>query len=412
MPLGPPDALSITGGTVGFSGINSMSLASLAGSAATILQLTNSANSTGLNLTVAGATSTVYNGNITGSGGSLTMVGPSTLTLGGTNTYTGTTTLAGGVLALNNANALVGGGPINFTGGTLRLFNTTDYSSRFLTTGNQNLIVDTNGQNVTFAANLTSSSGTLQKLGAGQLTLTGTNTYNGGTYIIGGVLQFANSNALPFAGTGFAQNSIFISASGALSAISGDATTANGWLNTGDINTNSTGAIALTTASTDTSVDFSITGPNGSYPTLALGALGSVTYNGTITPNSTSVGYLLGATGTLWLTRPLNDSGGSTPLTIVNGGTVVIANSASNWSGATTVQSNATLKLGDGATNGVFPTASISNSGTVIFQNATAGTVSAGITGPAASSLFAYGPSVLEIDGTNNVGVFTPTAGR
>ena len=136
--LGATDALSITGGTVGFSGINSMSLASLAGSAATILQLTNSANSTGLNLTVAGATSTVYNGNITGSGGSLTMNGPGTLTLSGTNTYTGTTTLGGGLLVLNNAHALDGGGPINFTGGTLRLFNTTDYSSRFLTTGNQN----------------------------------------------------------------------------------------------------------------------------------------------------------------------------------------------------------------------------------------------------------------------------------
>ena len=37
--------------------------------------------------------------------------------------------------------------------------------------------------------------------------------------------------------------------------------------------------------------------------------------------------------------------------------------------------------------------------------------MSAGISGPAASSLFAFGPSVLEFDGTNNVGVFSSNGG-
>ena len=50
-----------------------------------------------------------------------------------------------------------------------------------------------------------------QKLEGGQLTLTGTNTYNGGTYIIGGVLQFAATPTHSLRRHWFAQNSIFIS---------------------------------------------------------------------------------------------------------------------------------------------------------------------------------------------------------
>ena len=44
--------------------------------------------------------------------------------------------------------------------------NQTDYSGRFSTANNQAYNVDTNGQNVTFATKLTSSGGSLTKLGA------------------------------------------------------------------------------------------------------------------------------------------------------------------------------------------------------------------------------------------------------
>ncbi len=121
--------LSISAGTVSLAGINSISIVSLAGNAAGVLLLTNTDGSSA-NLTVAGATSTAYNGSLTGSGGSLTMNGPSTLTLGGTNTYTGTTTLAGGVLVLNNAFALPAASPVNFAGGTLRFTPTTPPTPR------------------------------------------------------------------------------------------------------------------------------------------------------------------------------------------------------------------------------------------------------------------------------------------
>ena len=336
------------------------------------------------------------------------MNGPGTLTLGGSNSYTGATNLLGGVLVLNNSAALAGGGPINFSGGTLRFSanNTVDYSPQFLTTNNQNIRIDTNSQNVTLATNLVSSGGSLTKLGTGQLTVSGSNSYSGGTFINGGVLQFATSNAVP--GAFSAGGQVVINNGGALSATSGDDVTVNGWLNTGDIASASAGAIAISASSTDAGVDFT-SGPG--YPTLALGAVGSVTYNGTINPFSTATGYYLGGSGTLWLPNALNDSGGPTPVTIVNGGTVVIANSASAWSGPTTIQSAATLQLGDGSANNVTPVASISNSGTLIFRNATPQTIGAGINSSAASSLFAFGSSVLEIDGTNSVGIFSANGG-
>jgi autotransporter-associated beta strand protein len=402
--------LNITAGTVSFGGINSIAVVSLAGTNGGVLLLTNTDGSSA-NLTVANTASSVsstFNGSLTGSGGSLTMAGPGTLTLGGTNNYTGTTTLGGGVLVLNNTAALAGGGPINFTGGTLRFSanNTLDYSPQFLNTNNQNIIADTNGQSVTFAANLVSSGGSVTKVGAGQLTLSGSNSYSGVTTINGGILQFASSSAVPNSGSGLGQ--VIVNPGGGLSAISGDANTVNGWLGTGDIATASGGAIALAPGFTDTSVDFT-SGPG--YPTLALGAVGSVTYNGTINPFSQPTGYYLGSSGTLWMTSALNDAGGPTPLTVVNGGTVVLTNSASGWSGSTTIQAGATLQLGDNGANIVTPVASISNSGTLLIRNALAQTFTAGISGPASSNLFAFGSSVLEIDGTNSVGVFSANGG-
>ncbi len=50
---------------------------------------------------------------------------------------------------------------------------------------------------MTWATALTSSSGTLAKLGAGTLTLTASNTYTGTTTVSGGTLKLGNANALP-----------------------------------------------------------------------------------------------------------------------------------------------------------------------------------------------------------------------
>jgi len=131
-------------------------------------------------------------GNLSGTGASLAKTGANTLTLSGANTYTGGTTLTAGVLALGSSGALGTSGAISFGGGTLQYSsaNTTDYSSRFSTAAGQQYKVNTNGQNVTWTAGLTSSTGSLVKSGTGTLTLgaTSASTYSGATTVSGGTL--------------------------------------------------------------------------------------------------------------------------------------------------------------------------------------------------------------------------------
>jgi fibronectin-binding autotransporter adhesin len=135
--------------------------------------------------------------------GSLSKSGSGTVTLSGANSYTGGTNLGSGALCVAHAGALGNTGTIAFNGGTLifSAADTTDYSARFSTAGNQAYSIDTNGQNVTLAGDLTSSGGTLTKLGAGTLTLSGTNTYTGGVNINSGVLLAASADALGSTGT-------------------------------------------------------------------------------------------------------------------------------------------------------------------------------------------------------------------
>jgi autotransporter-associated beta strand protein/T5SS/PEP-CTERM-associated repeat protein len=131
-----------------------------------------------------------YSGIISGTG-VVTKQGVGTLTLSGNNSYAGGTTISDGVLALGSADAVGASGTISFGGGTLQYSasNTTDYSSRFSTAASQAYEIHTNSQNVTLAAPLSSSGGTLTKFGAGTLTLLGNNSYTGGTTISDGTLQ-------------------------------------------------------------------------------------------------------------------------------------------------------------------------------------------------------------------------------
>jgi autotransporter-associated beta strand protein len=136
--------------------------------------------------------------------GNLAASGTGTVTISGANTYTGGTQLNSGELSLGSAGALGSTGSISFTGGTLQYTaaNTTDYSSRFSAASGQAYSIDTNGQNVTFAKALTSSTGSLVKLGAGTLSLSAASTYSGATTIDAGTLNLAfgasvTSNILP-----------------------------------------------------------------------------------------------------------------------------------------------------------------------------------------------------------------------
>jgi autotransporter-associated beta strand protein len=74
-----------------------------------------------------------------------------------------------------------------------------DYSARFSTAAGQKYIFDVNGQSVTFATPLTGSGGELtlsDTTGGGTLTLSGANTYSGGTTVSAGTLDVSATGSL------------------------------------------------------------------------------------------------------------------------------------------------------------------------------------------------------------------------
>src|SRR5262249_51821799 len=143
-------------------------------------------------------------GDLAANSGGVTKIGTGTLTLTGANTYTGGTNVNDGILNLGSASAISTSGTIGFGGGTLQFSaaNTSDYSARFSNAASQQYKLDTNGQNVALGTGLTSSGGTLTKLGAGTLTLNAANSYDGGTTISAGTLQIGNGGTAGTLGTG------------------------------------------------------------------------------------------------------------------------------------------------------------------------------------------------------------------
>ncbi len=109
--------------------------------------------------------------------GSLVKTGTGELTLSGDNTYSGGTTIAGGTLTADHADSLGTGAIAN---------------SGVLQVGEGEL------------ENTLSGSGSLVKTGTGELTLSGDNSYSGGTTIIGGTLTADHADSL---GTGAVANS-------------------------------------------------------------------------------------------------------------------------------------------------------------------------------------------------------------
>ena len=142
---------------------------------------------------------TIYGGIISGSGG-LTKVGTGTLTLSGKNTYTGPTMITGGLL-ISGDNEVIPNQSVLYIGSgtTWNLSYYTEtvgsiYGSGDITLDG-NLTIGVDATSTTYGG-IISGSGSLTKVGAGRLTLTGANTYNGPTSINGGTIRVSPNSAL------------------------------------------------------------------------------------------------------------------------------------------------------------------------------------------------------------------------
>ncbi len=245
--------------------------------------------------------------------GSLVKTGTGELTLNGDNDYSGGTTINDGVLIADNADSLgtgavanngvlqVGEGELKNTlsgtgslvkigTGELTLNGDNDYSGGTTITGGTLIAasvnalgsgdIDNSGVLQVGEGELKNTlfgSGSLVKTGTGELTLSGDNTYSGGTTISGGTLIAANVNAL---GSGDIDNS------GTLIL------DANGAFELANVTTHSGATTALAAGSTLDAGQF--TQEDGSTLSIDLGA---ATDDAVITADSVALGGTLNVTG-------------------------------------------------------------------------------------------------------------------
>ena len=128
----------------------------------------------------------------------LTKGGAGTLQLTGANgNYSGDLSITAGTLAVGDNGAL-GGGALTLDGGTLRGDDALTVGNA-LSLGGGDGTVDTNGHDTTLSG-VIDGGGALTKSGGGTLTLTGANSYTGGTTVTDGTLRLGIGGSLAAAG--------------------------------------------------------------------------------------------------------------------------------------------------------------------------------------------------------------------
>ena len=303
----------------------------------------------------------------------MTIIGGS-LALSGSNIYTGATTITAGTLQIG-----AGG-----TTGNLGLAAVTNNATLLLNRSDNALNV----------ANAVSGTGAVIQAGSGLATLSGSNTYSGGTFVNAGMLAFASTGAVP-AGTA----NVTVNPGGVLLA-TGAYSTLSGWINSGNIASRSSGVLAMVGGTDNGSLSLA------NYPTLWLSASGSATYSGTLTQSSTNNNYFGGASGTLTMATPI---GGNN--VFVSGPGATIFTAGNTYAGNTTVNSG-TLQVGNGGNaQGVLPSQTIANAGTLVYNHADATTFSGSLSGTGALVQSGNGMLTLAGGGIAYTGPTTITAG-
>lgn len=351
--------------------------------------------------------------------GSVIKTGLGILTFGVANTYTGTTLVDAGTLRLTNLNGLgsgatqssstsvTSGATLNMNFATAILGNTNPITLNGTGVGGAGALIassstETLSNNIILASNATiggannmvlngviSGGFDLTKVGAGTITLGGSNIYTGATFINVGTLTLNNANGLGSGGT--QSSSTTVAATGAALNMNFATATLG---NTNLITLNGTGvasAGALTgTTSTDTLSNDILLGSDTS-----VGGAGTMVLNGNISDGGGN--YLLTKVGAGTITlNGVNTFGGGTT---INTGTLSVTNmNGLGTVGVLAVNNAAILRLNLGGNT-------LQNTNTLTLSNTAAltGIVGAGLTDTLSNA--------ITLAGTHTITSTTATAG-
>jgi autotransporter-associated beta strand protein len=314
-------------------------------------------------------------GTISGSGP--IQVNAGAVTFAGANTFTGTINLTGGELIAGSVETvgisgpLGQGGIISLNGGTLgwNPANAFDYSSRFNTSANQAYNLDTGGSSPTLATGLTSSGGSLTKLGGGTLTLAGANTYTGPTTVSVGALLIQGT----MTGTG----NITVSDGATLGVVENGSQIRPGTLTVGtstgailefnNVTNHLTATLAPTNLASAGTVTINVNSgrffsigetfpllswTSGAAPAVSLGFLAGA--GGHLTTNANEIDLVIddppyiwtAAADTTWNTTSIDWTRSGSPVTWVNGHFALLDDTAANGNvtlSGTITPTNATI---------------------------------------------------------------------
>ncbi|MEG1121954.1 MAG: autotransporter outer membrane beta-barrel domain-containing protein [Citrobacter sp.] len=274
-----------------------------------------------------------YGGAISGTG-SLQNIGSGTTTLSGANTFTGGVLVSAGKLVLTNANNSVSGSTIA-SGATLELNGGASSISGNI--ANNGALIFSRGAAYTFAG-IISGTGTVNQNAGNWITLTGANTYSGGTFIggNGGIIVNNDNN---------------------LGAASG-----------------------------------SITFNNGTGYFQAPSAFAT---SRTITVNSGATGFFSSSSGTITLASPIVGAGSFG----VNGGTVILTGTNNTYSGTTNINGG-TLQINDESNLSSNAAGGITYTGGGFLRVMSSGALTRNIAMNANGNFDAYNGSVITLNGT------------
>ena len=265
-----------------------------------------------------GATSSlqVNSGNFAGiieGNESLIQMGAGALTLTGANSYSGGTSISGGILHIqNDGNLGASGTTLTLDGGTLQTGGTV-VSSRHVVITSTNGTLDLDGNNATLSGNISGTGGLIvaSSGGSGILSLTGVNSYQGGTSVSGVTLNIQNDGNLGLSGTTLTLNGGSLQTGGSLVSNRNIGITSNGGVIDMDgshdslsgivggpgslIVTSSTGAGALTlTGANNFSGGMEILSGTVAFGNVRALGTGFVVNNGVLTSAGTPINLQVG----------------------------------------------------------------------------------------------------------------------